>query len=357
MAIQLDNIHYEWREIDGYNKPFNVVMSPREPGKTSMMWFKKIYQPFLKDHRPWVYWVRKSVEITEALITSIFDTIIYKFSDDRFPYTYNKGSFKDGIVDVYLIINDIKYLFFRIVSLSIDLRRIKLAVVKNIKSTFMDEYIIDPRSGEKYQDKEAFKLKEAYTTWRRECDGMLRFYFACNPYSLFCPLFLDWGVDTLKLRRGEFYVGDIYVIHWATLNPLLREKLLKENPLYKFDEEYNQYALEGIAINDSNIRLGTLPQNYSLNFVLRYQSKYIGVFKNNYYNDEDDRFFCKFLDQVGAKRTSYCFDFEDMVKGTMLLSLDDRGKLGWFKSAMRRNLVSFEDVNVYYLVVEVYKNI
>lgn len=355
MKVELDNIHYSWREIDGYNKAFNFVMSAREPGKTSMMWFTKIYQPFLKDHRPWVYWVRKSVEITDALISSIFDVNIYKFTDDRYQYSYSKGSFKDGIVDVYLTVGEEKLLFFRIVSLSVDLRRIKLAVVKNIKSCFMDEYIIDPRSGEHYQEKEAFKIKEAYTTWRRECDGILKMYFAGNPYTLFNPLFLDWDVDTLKLKKDSFYVGDIFVIHWAILNPLLREKLLKENPLYRFDEDYNEYALEGSAINDSNIKIGTLPQHYSLNFVLRFQGKYIGVFKNIMYTETSDRYFCTFLDSIGAKRTSFCFDFEDMVERTILLSLEDKGRLAWFKDSMRRNLVSFQDVNVYYMVVEVYK--
>lgn len=361
MAIELDNLHYNWREIDGYGKPFNFVMSPREPGKTSMMWFTKIYQPFKKDHKPWIYMVRQSVEITDALITSIFDTIIHKFSDDIVSPIYKVGTFKDGIVDVSINIKegeDFKqYLFFRIVSLSIQLRRIKLAVLKNIKGVFMDEYIIDPRSGEKYQDKEAFKIKEAYTTWSRECDGVLKMYFASNPYSLFNPLFIDWGVDTKLLRKGQFYVGDSYVIHWGVLNPLLKEKLLEKNPLYQFDEDYNSYALEGSAINDTNIKLDQLPQNYHLSFVFRYQGKNIGIFSNNYYEDHEDRFFCKFLDNVSARRTSFTFDFEDMMERTSLVGIDERAKFKSFKNAMRRNLVSFEDINVYYFIVEIYKNL
>ena len=88
MAIQLDNLHYDYREIDGYNKAFNFVVSPREPGKTSMMWLKKIYLPWKRDKRPWIYLVRQSVEITSALIDSIADTIINKFTDDDIHFYY-----------------------------------------------------------------------------------------------------------------------------------------------------------------------------------------------------------------------------------------------------------------------------
>ena len=359
MAKQLDNLHYSWRTINGYNKPFNFVMSPRELGKTTTMWFSNIYIPFKRDHKPWIYLVRQSVEITEALINSIFDTIIHKFSDDDVSPIYKLGSFKDGIVDVYIKDNQTeeKLLFFRIVSLSIALRRIKLAVLKNIKGVFMDEYIIDPRTGEKYQDKEAFKIKEAYTTWRREADGILKVYISANPYSLFNPLFVDWNVAVNSLRKDSFYVGDTFVIHWAILSKELKESILELNPLYKFDEEYNQYAVEGTAINDANIRLGKLPQNFALQFVFRYQGKYIGIFKNQMIDEMNDRYFCKFITQVSMKRTSYCFDFEDMLEKTTLMSLDERTKLGRYKTAMRRNLVSFEDINVYYYCVEIYKNI
>ena len=365
-----DGTYYSWREIDGYNKPFNFAMSPREPGKTTSMWFAKIYQGWKKDHRPWIYFVRQSVEICEALITSIFDVNIRKFSDDEFDVEYKIGSFKDGIVDVYIVyyhieINDSgeekkvvdnKYLFFRIVSLSIQLRRIKLAVLKNIKGVFCDEYIINPKNQEKYQPQEAFKIKEAYTTWRRE-NPNLKFYFSGNPYSLFNPLFVDWGVDTKLLRKGQFYVGDTFVIHWATLSDKLREKLLKENPLYQFDEDYTEYALEGTAINDSNIRLGQLPPNYSLQFVFRVQGKYLGIFSNKYYEDLEDRFFIKFLDNIGNKRFAYCLDFEDMLDRSVLLSLDERSRLRRFKDSMRKNLVSYEDINVYYYMIEIYKNL
>ena len=355
--IERDNFHFSWRPINGYNKPFNFVMSPREPGKTSMMWLEQIYLPFKKDHRPWIYFVRQSVEITDALINSIFDTIIRKFTDDVFQVEYKSGSFKDGIVDVFIRYPEKEsLLFFRIVSLSIQLRRIKLAVLKNIKGVFMDEYIIDPRTDEKYQPNEAFKIKEAYTTWRRECDGILKMFFAANPYSLYNPLFLDWRVNTAKLKKGEFYVGDTFVIQWATLTKELRAHLLEVNPLYQFDEDYNQYALEGTAINDAHINIDSLKPNFYLQFSFRFENKYIGIWKNSIITD-DLKYHVTFLNSISAKRTTYVIDFEDMIERTQLIGVDERSKLSHFKNAFRRNLVYFNSIELYYILIEIYKNI
>ena len=67
MAVKLDNIHYSFRGIDGYNKPFNFIVSPRELGKTTMMWNIKIYRKWKVNKKPWIYLVRQVVEITDSL--------------------------------------------------------------------------------------------------------------------------------------------------------------------------------------------------------------------------------------------------------------------------------------------------
>ena len=350
--MTLDDLHYNFREIDGYQKPFNFVISARECGKTTAAWLK-IYSNWKKGKRPWIYLVRTAVEITEALIESIFDTTIRKFTDDRIELKYNKGTFKDGITDVYLN----GEIFIRIVSLSIPLRRIKLAVLKDIGGVLMDEYIIDPKTGEKYikNKEEAFKIKEAYSTWRREADGILKCYFLGNPYSLFNPLFVDWGVDTGKLKRGSFYIGDNFIIQWATLHPLLREKLLKENPLYEFDEDYKGYALDGETKNDKNIRLGQKPDNFRLKFVFRIAGQIIGVFQNTFF--EDPRYFVDYIESYSKDRTAFAFDFEELVERTALVGLEERMILQRFKEAFRKRSILFSCVPVYYYIEEIYSRL
>lgn len=365
MAIPRDNLHYSFRPIDGYNKAFNIVISPREPGKTTSMWMDKIYLPWKKNHKPWIYLVRQAVEIDDALIESIFSTNMNKFTDDNLQPVYKSSSFSDGIVDIFLEQKHMednkevseKFLFFRIVSLNIKMYRIKKAILRNVAGVFMDEFIINPEFNEKYLPKEFERLQEAYSTWRREADGVLKVYFCGNPYSLFNPLFVGLKVDISKLKRDSFYVGDTFVIHWAILNEELKRKILEENPFYKFDEEYSNYAVEGCAVNDKNIRLGKQPKNFYLSFVLKMSGKFIGVFQNNYMDSLEDRYFCKFLDEVSARRTIYCFEFEEMVERSILISMDERMKLKRYKEAMRKRLVTFEDINVYYYMEEVYKNL
>ena len=353
--IEWDNLHYSFREIDGYNKPFNFVMGPREPGKTTAMWFIKIYKKWKKNKRPWYFFVRNVNEITEALIDDIANTIINKFSDDNITLEYKTGAFKDGIVDVSIKGN----IFFRIIALSCKLRRIKQSKLKDPEGGFMDEYIIDPQTQEKYLPGEAFKIKEAYTTFRREYkgEGKFKFYFCGNPYSLYNPLFLDWKVDINKLKRDSFYIGDIFVIHWCILNPLLREKLLEANPLYKFDEDYNNYAVEGRAVQDENIKIAEFPEGYKLQFVFRYSKINIGIYRDTTYSKEN-KFYAKQLSKKeGLSKEIYCFDFAEMVEGSILLDRDERLKLKIFKDAVRTRAIAFENINLFYIIKEVYSQL
>lgn len=365
--IPRDNLHLDLRPIEGMNKWLNFIQSCRELGKTDVFWWVKIYSNWVHDKRPWGYLVRQCVEINEAMILDI-ENIINKWSVDPIELQYTKGAFKDGIVDVK--ING--ELFIRITSLSIPLRRLKLAKIPNIGGIFMDEYIIDPRTGEKYLPNEWFKIKELYTTWRREYQGkgILKMWFSANPYSLFNPVFVGLNVplDKLKkdvyIRSGDSWklehhilVGEEYAIQWGALHPLLREKLLRENPLYRFDEDYNQYALEGTAINDRNIKLGKLPKNFYLQFVLRVDGKNIGIFRNNYVDDLKDDFYCMYVDRVSVDRCIYCFDFQEMIERTILVSFDERMMLQRFKEAFRKRAISFENINIYYYLEEIYKSL
>ncbi|MBO7731236.1 MAG: phage DNA encapsidation protein [Methanobrevibacter sp.] len=366
--IPRDNLHLNLRPIEGLNKAINFIMSPRELGKTDVFWWSKIYSNWVEDKRPWGYLVRQNVEITEAMINDIQDTIINKWSEEPVEFQYNKGAFKDGIVDVKIK----GELFFRVVSLSILLRRIKLAKVPNIGGIFMDEYIINPRMGEKYLADEWFKIKELYTTWRREYKGkgVLKVWFSANPYSLFNPVFVGLNVPLDKLKKDEYikdgdeyklkhhiYTGGNYAIEWGVLHPLLRQKLLEANPFYQFDEDYNQYALEGIAVNDRNIKLGKLPQNFYLQFVLRIDGKNIGIYRNNYIDGLRDDFYCCYVDKVSADRIMYCFDFQEMVERTILVSMEERMMLQRFKDAFRKRAITFENINIYYYLEELYKSI
>ena len=197
MAKIFDDIHYSFREIDGYNKAINFVASPRELGKTTTFWYKKAFCSWKKNKKPWLYLVRQANEITEELLDGIL-LPINKFSEEQVDFQYQRGALESGVLDVR--ING--ELFFRVVALSCKLRRLKLSLIRDIAGVFMDEYIIDPKNQEKYIPNEAGKIKEIYTTYRRESDGILKMYFVGNLYSLYNPIWLWLGVDTNKIREA-----------------------------------------------------------------------------------------------------------------------------------------------------------
>ena len=355
MKHELDNLHYDFRQIDGYNKPFNIIISPRELGKTTMAWVKKIYRPWQKNFKPWLYLTRNANEITDSLISDI-EMNINKFNDEV-NLIYARGSLESGICDVFIEVNGEKKLFFRMLALNIKLRKIKLSKIANIGGILMDEYIIDPKSGEKYLKNEEMKIKEIYTTYRRESENVLKMYFLGNPYSLYNPLFMWLGVDTRRLKPDTIIVGDEYVVQCAVLSEELRNQILEKNPLYQFDESYKMYAFDGLAVNDMNIRIGTFPLNYQLKFIVRVNNMNIGIFKNNYLVDKEDRYYCKEVKAFSLDRKIFAFDFTDVINKCVLVGMEERRRLENFRNCFRKRQVVFSNVNVYYLIEEVYYNL
>lgn len=360
MAIERDNLHYSFRPIDGYDATYNFVISCREPGKSTNFFVEKAYPAFKKNGAPLLYIVRNIVEITEGLITTIQDVILNKFFDDNIKFEYNKSDLRDGVVDVKIK----GKLFMRIEALSISVRKIKQTILKDCSMIVFDEFIINPKQGEKYLKGEADKFKELYTTNKRDRFDQskpLKCYFLGNPYSLFNPYFVWLGVSVSKLKIGTFYVDKekSLVINYYKMLPELREKLLKENPSYQFDEDYATFALEGNAVNDRNIKLGTLPLNFALRFVFKVENKFIGVFQNNVWEDLQDLFFCKMMsrEEVSRRRVAYCFEFEDLVNGCALMSNEEKSRFNWFKNAMRKRRVAFGSIDCYYLIEEIYYNL
>ena len=356
--VELDNLHYDFRRVDGFNKDFNFCISCREAGKSSMYMIQKAYRIFRKLGAPQLYLVRNTVEITEGMILTWEESIINKFTDDNVKLQYNKASFNDGIVDVKI---DNK-LFIRIMSMSLKKRKLKQTLLQNIYAIFFDEFIIDPRRDEKYLKAEADTFKEIYTTQKRERydkNKPLKVYFCGNPYSMYNPYFMWLGVDVNKLKLGQFYVGDNYVIDYYKIKDELREKLLKENPLLVIDEEFKSYALDGKPINDSNIKTSKFPPNYHLRFAFKIDGKYIGVFQNNFWEDKADLYFCQYINQnkLSQDRNIFCFDFIELVNRCILLDKSERQQFNLFKIAMRKRQVAFSDISVYYLIEEIYYNL
>ena len=352
--IERDNIHFNTRKIDGYNLPFNFIISEREAGKSTAIWLKA-YKEFVDNESTILVIRRKVVHITKAYIDDIAQ-IINKFTDDKVVFQYSQSTIKEGIVDIY--INEKR--FMRICALSVDITALKSLVLRNLKYIIFDEFICNQRFGEKYLKDEATKFMEVYNTFRRESEN-LKCYFMGNPYSLYQPMFLFFNVDTSKLKRGAIITDKkSYVIQCYEITPELREKILKENPLYQFDNAYTKYAFEGKNVNDENIIIRSkLPPNFKLLYVFKSANRYIGLYRQDIFFESDILYYAEFIpvEKISKRRDIICFDFEELVDRVVMLSPDERYKFQKIKDAMRKRLIAFNSIECYYLLEEIYFNL
>ena len=353
--VKQDNIHFSFRTINGYNLPFIFVISEREAGKSTAFWLMG-FDSWAKDGSTILVVRRKVVHITKAYIDDICQ-IIRKFRDENIKFEYSQSTIKEGIVDIY--INNKR--FMRICALSVDITALKSLVLRDLKYIVFDEFICNQRFGEKYLKDEATKFMEVYNTFRRESEG-LKCYFLGNPYSLYNPYFMFFGVNTAKLKRGAIITDKkSYVIQCYEITPELRAKILEENPLYQFDNAYTKYAFEGQNVNDQNIIIrDKLPPNFRLIYVFKNANKYIGLYRSSIWSDEEEiLYYAEFVNgsKVSKRRDIICFDFEELVDRVVMLSPDERWKFQKIKDAMRKRLIAFNSIECYYLLEEIYFNL
>lgn len=355
--MQYDDLHWNFRDIDGYNKPFNFIISEREAGKTTALWRKG--KAIFDRGNTFLLTRQQKVSISEIYLNDCSQAI-NKFIDDpkkRLRFLFSKGALKEGIVDIYAKSEEMKKarLMFRCVALSNSLSDMKSLFLPNCECHFGDEFIKDTRSGEKYLPREVHRYKELINTFQREAPGRrFKSYLFGNPYSRANPYFVEFGVDITKLKRGTIWQSDNVVVQAYEIKQELRDFIKEHNPLYKFDDAYTRYAFDGIAINDANMLLRTKqPQGFSLFCVIMIDGNKIGIYRSPFANFE----FYYWVGPVGDTsklRVAYAFDFADLRAGYVLIDTYGKRLLTHFAEAMQNRKVAFQNSQYGYWSEEIY---
>lgn len=363
MPIKRDNIHCNLREIDRYDKHFNFLVSAREWGKSTAMW-TKIYKIAMHKHQPAIVLRRMSVDITEAYVDSIEETINQFLPKSKWvTITYKKGSIKDGTCDVYMDKACTKMLC-RIIALNVPKSRMKSLILRNPSLIFFDEFIIDTMAGEKYLPDEINKFREMYNTYNRHkvkySGKALKCYFCGNPYTIFSPYAMWLNIPLNQIREGVKIIGEDYYFTCASLSKELKEHILKTNPLYQFDDSYTRYAFGGEAINDQRYTIVTeRPKNYYLKFIFKIQNLYLYIWQCNNC-DTYDYNRCKFWCETSAKliqtnKRVFAVDFNNLTEGTQLFEPEMRSILILLRYAIGRRDICYKDVSAGFYVENIYK--
>ena len=348
-AKLLDDMHFSSSRIDGTQKKIRFAISAREDGKSTTL-AMKTYNKFVNEKATTILFKRFVNDVTPLYIDSLFKP--FKKFRKAIVYTYRKGDIENGVIPVYTLQGD---MIFLIVCLNVPKARYKSLVVENPALMAFDEFIIDTRAGEKYLRDEAFRVKEAYKTFYRE-GANIPLYFFGNPYSLYNPYFLEYGVNARELAEKRFLnpKNEDWCAEYHELDPRLVADILKRDPTHKFDDDFFKYAIEGIAINDKNVRLiEKQPQGFSLSCVFLFEGRFYGIYRTMDYF-ADPRFWVGMVEYDKIKRRVFCFDFKDLCKGARLFSRSERDRFTGLVFAMRNRQVAFENLACNYAVEAIY---
>ena len=352
--IKIDNLHFDTSEIEGYQKTYNFVVSPREAGKTTAL-LRKAYKIFRDKQQTTLIIRRRIADITDTYINDL-GTVISLFYDD-IHLSYNKGSIRSGIIDVYTIDNKIKSSvpIFRIIALSNPMSRSKGGALPSLGLILFDEFICNTRCNEKYLEGEAFIFREVYTTYRRWNENV-KVWFLGNPYSLYSP-YTSWlKVPTSKLKPGVILTGPDWVFQAYQIKEELKEHILKTNPLYHFDDTYTRYAFSGESINDSNIIIiNTQPRGYNLKYVFKIEQKFVAYYYGTSQDVNVPSWWCSIIDwKPEYKRTAWCFDFDNLSAGSEIMNKNSKSILISLSMSIQQRNIAFKDIEASYLTEEVY---
>lgn len=361
MRFYKDKIHYNTRKADLYNKPFNCVISPREPGKSTAI-LTKIYKMFIHHKRPSIILKRMSVEITESDITDTFK-VINKFLPEhrKINPIFKTSDIKNGFCDIYLTKNDKDkgLVFIRFQSLSVPITRLKGKFLDNLAIIYMDEYLINPLMNEKYLPGEFDKIKEIYNTYQRENrthGTMLKCWFTGNPYTKFSPVHIALGIPINKMNPGSFLVGDTWTFEAVQLTEELKQDILKHNPLYQFDDSYTRYAFDGSSIADERYTIEVnQPLNFGLKYVFRVSNRYLLAWKSKDLNIDKNRWWISVQDeQPLTNRSIYAIDFNNLISNTRLITPDVKFIMMRFKCAVATRDISYQSIECGYYIEQLY---
>lgn len=151
---------------------------------------------------------------------------------------------------------------------------------------------------------------------------------------------------------GTIVTGEDWAVENYELKPELVERIKRTNPFYNKNDEYTNYALRGVAVNDLNIRLGKLLNGFVLKFVVDVEGDRIAIYKNQSTNIHtiDNTYYCCKNPPDNANKDVYCFDFSDLANGNILYNRSDNISFDLFKRAMRNNWVTFDTIGTYYKI-------
>lgn len=362
--INRDNLHISFKKSDGYNKLFNLIICAREAGKTSELEYVKVYQTIKKGFGV-IILMRYSKEVSKLNLFNLQERINqYLEEENKIKIVVDGGTSTAGIFKFHIEQNKQDLTGSGLILwIGLDDQILKNVYIENPKYIVFDEYIVNPQSGEKYIKNEFDKILILYGTIKRYKNEKtnIKIYFCGNPYCKLNPFIEYFQVDKRQLKENHLITKDNYLIWCYQLKEELKQKLLKADPNYQFDESYKAFALDGQYIYENKIInvLDYIPKYFKLEYVIAildkaFKIRFLGIFYNTNYQNSNLNYCIKEIKQTNYKKPIYSFNFENMPKNTILINKDNRENISYLVDSLAQGLVGF--VNSFYYINDLFNS-
>lgn len=356
--IKLDKLHINFRYLDGFKKLYNLVFCERDAGKTQQLEYVKFYKEIKKGYRV-VILKRKKEDIASTTLNNICNRI-NQYLPINSQIELKGTGYDTGICWITMKQNKLKYKNCAcLIWLKKDEQDLKSLCLQRVRNVIMDEYIVNPVTGEHYINGEMQKIECLIGTLNKyKENARLRVYLCGNPYTKYTPFCLNKNIDTNKLLPGKTLKGNDYIIWCYRIKEKLKEYLLKNNPLYEYNDEYKNFALNGVYINDKKINIITNLNHFKLYTVLYYNDKYLGIWLNHSIN-KNILYAVNILDNQTVNTTKkrfYCFQLYDVNKKCVLIDKDNNYIFNFLRQALRSGKVGFLRAECFHLINEIFND-
>ena len=333
---ELDDIHCDFSSIDGREKSLNFILSPRHDGKTTTFLMKKAWPAFRKG-KSTALWLRQVNDVNEFTVR-YYTGLMSEFFPKPLDFDMK------GIGGVAAVLVEKRPLFYCI-PLAMKEASLKKTAFPDVAFSFFDEYEINPLNKESYLGNEYGRFQTLFDTMRKLSPAM-KFYATSNPYSAYNPLFQGWGVKTSVLKIDTMQSGKNWAVWFKSLNPKLIEKIKAENPFFDEKDLYGRWAFSGNFANDMNSHvMASMPSGYRLALRFAFEGQKFSCFESTDYLDESKPlFYIKKNADSSLRRTTYAFDFADLVNNSALASKEDRDRFHNLKRAMKNQDAAFDSI-------------
>ena len=325
-VTDFDDIHCDFSRIDGTERPMLSLACSRDDGKTTGFLIRKALPAFRRGH-PTILLFRNQVDVSESSIR-YFANLMNRHVRPHIEGDV-VGSSKTGLA-TFLV--DKKPLF-HCVPIGMKEYNLKKTAYENAEFALFDELEVNPQNKEKYLVNEYEKFLAFYDTQRKVYNT--RFYFLTNMYSRVNPYWRAWGINPRQIELGCFLKGDYWAFEWRRMNPLLVDKLKRENQHWDEETSYGKMAFANRPPMDEGTHVGPMPNGYALSECFRYEGDTYGAYLTSDWTGSNPLYYFKRERDNSRRRVVYAFDFADLMCNAVIADRRERNHFAHIKRAIR----------------------